>query len=185
MPEPKPLRADARRNRDAIVAAARTAFDRGQGDRRFDDFATLAGVGTGTLYRHFPTRAALVDAVYEDEVAALRSRAQHLLATLPAIEALTAFLRDFVAHVVAHEGLAATLSTLMRDREEAAPGGGRALDRTVTELVAAASRDGDLDPALTPGAVMIALHGIGASRGRDGWQDDARALVDALVRRNG
>ena len=59
MSTPRPIRADAARNRDAIVAAARVAFDRGELDRRFDDFASLAGVGTGTLYRHFPTRELL------------------------------------------------------------------------------------------------------------------------------
>ncbi len=182
MPDAKPLRADARRNRDAIVEAARAAFDRGENDRRFDDFATLAGVGTGTLYRHFPTRAALIDAVYRDEVTALCARADQLLEDLPATEALATFLHGFVAHLVAREGLARTLGTLIRDLEGEHPAGGRELDRAVTRIVTAARRGGDLSPVLTPGAVMIALHGIGAAVGRAGWQDDARALIDLLIR---
>ena len=61
----RPLRADARRNREALVATAREVFDAGGFfDLRFDDFAGLADVGTGTLYRHFPTRESLAEAVY-------------------------------------------------------------------------------------------------------------------------
>ena len=68
----KPLRADAQRKREALLAKAREIFDAGDFfDLRFDDFARLAGVGTGTLYRHFPTREALAEAVYHGEVAAL------------------------------------------------------------------------------------------------------------------
>ena len=70
MIEGKPVRADARRNRDAILTAARTVFEHDE-TLRFDDFAARAGVGVATLYRHFPTREALAAAVYEGEVAAL------------------------------------------------------------------------------------------------------------------
>ena len=92
MPEPKPLRADARRNREALIAKARELFADGHFDMRFDDFAKLAGVGTGTLYRHFPTREALAEAVYREELTAMCARARELQATLPAMEALAAFL---------------------------------------------------------------------------------------------
>src|SRR6187551_402254 len=99
MTAPKPLRADARRNRDALLATAREVFDSGDFfDLRFDDFARLAGVGTGTLYRHFPTREALAEAVYHEEVATLCDRLRQLRAALPAAEALAAFLRGMVDH---------------------------------------------------------------------------------------
>src|ERR1700712_3209295 len=75
MTESRALRVDAQRNRDAIVAAARSAFDRDE-QLRFDDFAARAGVGVGTLYRHFPTREALAAAVYQGEVAALLDEAR-------------------------------------------------------------------------------------------------------------
>ena len=71
----KPLRADAKRNREALIVAARQVFETGD-EIRFDDFARRAGVGTGTLYRHFPTQDALVAAVYQEEVATLCQRAQ-------------------------------------------------------------------------------------------------------------
>ena len=109
----KPLRADAQRNRDALLAKARELFAAGGFDLRFDDFARLAGVGTGTLYRHFPTRAALAEAVYREELAALCDRGRALQATLPAAEALAAFLRGMVDHLHRHQGLARTLATLM------------------------------------------------------------------------
>ncbi len=101
----KPLRADARRNREALLAKAREVFDAGGFfDLRFDDFARLAGVGTGTLYRHFPTREALAEAVYHGEVAALCDRARRLQATLPAAEALATFLRGMVDHIARPPG---------------------------------------------------------------------------------
>src|ERR1051325_1471740 len=110
----KPLRADARRNRDVLITTAREVFDAGDFfDLRFDDFARLAGVGTGTLYRHFPTREALAEAVYHEEVAALCARAHRLRAELPAGEALATFLRDMVEPIDAPHGLARTLATLM------------------------------------------------------------------------
>src|SRR6188472_2864845 len=106
----KPLRADARRNRDVLIAKAREIFDAGDFfDLRFDDFARLAGVGTGTLYRHFPTRAALAEAVYREELTAMCTRGRELQATLPATEALAAFLHGFVEHLHTHQGLARTL----------------------------------------------------------------------------
>ena len=108
----KPLRADAQRNREALLAKARELFATGDFfDLRFDDFARLAGVGTGTLYRHFPTREALAEAVYHEEVAALCDRARELRETLPAEDALATFLRGMVDYLDVHQGLARTLVT--------------------------------------------------------------------------
>ena len=177
----KPLRADARRNRDALIATAREVFDAGDFfDLRFDDFARLAGVGTGTLYRHFPTREALAEAVYHGEVAALCDRARQLRTALPPGEALATFLRGVVDHIGAHEGMARTLATLMADRSGAVAEGSRALEQAVTELVAAAVRDGAVRDDAAAGAVMMALHGIGAAHDRPGWRAEADALL-ALV----
>src|ERR1041384_469460 len=130
IPADKPLRADARRKREALLVKAREVFDAGGFfDLRFDDFARLAGVGTGTLYRHFPTREALAEAVYRGEVAALCDRARRLQATLPAAEALATFLRGMVDHIAAHKGLARTLATLMAGRSGVLAEGSRALEQ--------------------------------------------------------
>jgi len=177
----KPLRADAQRNRDVLIAKARELFDAGDFFAlRFDDFARLAGVGTGTLYRHFPTREALAEAVYRGEVAALCDRARQLQATLPAAEALATFLRGMVDHIDAHEGLARTLATLMADRSALAEGS-RALEDAVTDLVAAAVRDGAVRDDVGAGAVMMALHGIGAAHDRPGWRTEADDVITLVL----
>ncbi|WP_410624352.1 TetR/AcrR family transcriptional regulator [Amycolatopsis sp. cmx-8-4] len=178
----KPLRADARRNRDALVAKAREVFDAGGFfDLRFDDFARLAGVGTGTLYRHFPTREALAEAVYHEEVTALCDRARRLRATLPAQEALAAFLRGMVDHMDAHQGLARTLATLMTTGSSALAEGSQALEQAVTELVAAAVKGGSVRDDVGAGAVMMALHGIGAAHDRPDWRAEADGVITLVL----
>ncbi|MFR9727760.1 TetR/AcrR family transcriptional regulator [Saccharopolyspora sp. MS10] len=178
----KPLRADARRNRDLLIAKAREVFDDGDFfDLRFDDFARLAGVGTGTLYRHFPTREALAEAVYHGEVAALCDRARQLQAALPAAEAVATFLRGVVDHIAAHEGMARTLATLMADRSGALAEGSRALERAVADLVAEAAREGAVRDDVDTGAVLMALHGIGAAHGRPGWRTEADDLITLVL----
>ncbi|MFF2050526.1 TetR/AcrR family transcriptional regulator [Leifsonia sp. NPDC058194] len=176
MPEPKALRADARRNREAIVAAARTVFD-GDEQLRFDDFATRAGVGVGTLYRHFPTREALAAAVYQDETLALCERAR--ASTGPAVEALDGFLRGFADYVVAHAALAKTLAALVAPDVQAE--GGTELERTVADLLARGAAEGDIRDDVLPGAVMVVLHGIGSASDRPDWAVEARGAVQLLI----
>jgi AcrR family transcriptional regulator len=174
----KPLRADARRNREAIVTAAREVFDTGRFfDMRYDDLAGLAGVGTGTLYRNFPTREALAEAVYRSEIATLSDRARRLGATRSADEALALFLRDMIDHIDAHQGLARTLATLM----SAGGGRGHELEDAVAELVAAGVADGSLRDDVDAGAVLMALHGIGAAHARPGWRAEADGVVTLVV----
>ncbi|GID28829.1 TetR/AcrR family transcriptional regulator [Paractinoplanes brasiliensis] len=172
MTDAKPLRADARRNRDALIAKARELFAGGCFDLRFDDFAKLAGVGTGTLYRHFPTRQALAEAVYHEELAAMCARGRELQARLPADEALEAFLRGFVAHLRSNEGLARTLATLMAAGAGTPAEGAEALGRVIDDLLAAAVSAGTVRADVGSGAVMMALHGICAAYDHTaGWAD--------------
>lgn len=177
----KPLRADAQRNREALLAKAREIFDAGDFDLRFDEFARLAGVGVGTLYRHFPTREALAEAVYQGEIATLCGRVRQLQATLPAEKALTTFLRGMIGHMDAHQGLARTLATLMATRSEALAEGSQTLERTVTHLMAAAVRDGTVRGDVGAGAVMMALHGIGAARHRPDWRAEADGVITLML----
>jgi AcrR family transcriptional regulator len=174
--EVRALRADARRNREAIVAAARSVFDHDE-HVRFDDFAARAGVGVGTLYRHFPTREALAAAVYEGEVAALCDEARD--PTRSAGENLDAFLRGFVEYLVAHAGLARTLAAVVDPAVQA--DGGMELETTVTDLLARAAADGAVRDDVAAGAVMIVLHGIGSATDRPRWASESRAAVDLLL----
>lgn len=178
----KPLRADARRKREALLATAREVFDAGDFfDLRFDDFARLAGVGTGTLYRHFPTRETLAEAVYHGEVAALCDRARQLQATLPAAVALATFLRGMVDHIHAHQGLARTLATLMATGSDTLAEGSKALEQAVTALVTAAMQDGTVRDDVSAGAIMMALHGIGAAHDRPDWRTEADGVITLVL----
>jgi AcrR family transcriptional regulator len=177
----KPLRADARRNRDALLAKAREIFDAGGFDMRFDDFARLAGVGTGTLYRHFPTREALAEAVYREEVATMCAHARDLRSTLPPDEALAAFLRDFVSHLHAHQGLARTLATLMGTRSGALAEGSEALAQGIGELLAAAAAAGTIRDDIGVGPVMMALHGISAAYDQPDGPADADGVISLVL----
>lgn len=170
------LRADARRNRDAIVAAARSAFDRDE-QFRFDDFAARAGVGVGTLYRHFPTREALAAAVYEGEMTALCDQARD--STRSAGENLHAFLRGFVDYLVEHAALARTLAAVVDPAIQTV--GGSELERTVAEVMSRAAADGAIRDDVAPGAVMIVLHGIGSATDRPRWAFESRAAVELLI----
>ena len=177
----KPLRADARRNRDALLAKARELFADGCFDLRFDDFARLAGVGTGTLYRHFPPRAALAEAVYREELTAMCARARELQAALPAVEALAAFLHGFVSHLHTHQGLARTLATLMAARSDALADGGRELDLVITDLLATGVEEGTIRDDVGAGAVMMVLQGICTACDQLGSRADADGAVTLVL----
>jgi AcrR family transcriptional regulator len=100
----RPKRADAQRNYDKLLAAARAAFTEADTEASLEAIARRAGVGIGTLYRHFPTRQILIEAVYVDEVDAL-SRSARDLAELPPWDALVAWLRRFVDYVATKQAL--------------------------------------------------------------------------------
>ncbi|WP_368497012.1 TetR/AcrR family transcriptional regulator [Herbiconiux sp. A18JL235] len=108
-PAPRSLRADARQNLDALLTAARTVFARSGVDAPAREIATEAGVGVGTLYRHFPNRAELVAAVFTTEIDATAAEAQELLAQHPPGEALDLWITRFTRFVATKQGLSAAL----------------------------------------------------------------------------
>ena len=108
--EPQRRRADAQRNYDLLVAAARDVFHDHGVDAPLDDIARRAGVGNATMYRHFPTRRELIIAVYSEEVAELCARSQSLLAEDPPDDVLFDWLQDFIAHVTAKRELALSIT---------------------------------------------------------------------------
>jgi AcrR family transcriptional regulator len=177
MIEPKSLRADAHRNREAIIAAARTVFEHGE-QIRFDDFAARAGVGVGTLYRHFPTREALAAAVYRGEVTVICDRARD--SDRSPIERLDAFIRTFVDYVIDHAALARSLAATVDPATQAE--GGNELESALSELMAEAMADGAIREDVTPGAVLIALHGIGSAIGRPQWASESREIAELIIR---
>jgi len=136
----RPLRADARRNVDRLIATARDAFATQGPNAPLDDIARAAGVGSGTLYRHFPTRAALFEAVYRANVERLCAEGERLAASEPPAQALLDWLRGFVTVVSEKRGLAAALTEEGRTGELFAQchaminaTGGQLLDRAKAE----------------------------------------------------
>ena len=112
----RPKRADARRNYDQLIAAAREAFTERDRSASLEDIARRAGVGIGTLYRHFPTRGDLIEAVYVEEVEALSRSADDLRSAEP-WDALVGWLRRFVAYMATKQALAEELFAADRGAE--------------------------------------------------------------------
>lgn len=116
---PRPKRADAQRNYERLLSAAVAVFtERGADDASLEEIARRAGVGIGTLYRHFPTRSALLEAVYRDQVEALRARADELVASDAPGDALAAWLRALAAFSATKHSLTSSLlATLCKDSD--------------------------------------------------------------------
>ena len=180
----KPLRADARRNREKLLAAAVELFAERGTEGSLEEVAKRAGVGIGTLYRHFPTRDALVEAAYRNEVAQLRAAADELLAELPPDQALEAWVRRFVDYGTAKRG--------MRDALQSIAGAGSDLFAEtrgqVTEAVAvllrAGAEAGTLRADVEAEDVLRAMSAIWLVADGDDWAEDAlrvlRLVMDGL-----
>jgi AcrR family transcriptional regulator len=147
----RPLRADAVRNRELLISAAAAAFAAHGAEAPLEDIARQAGVGIGTLYRHFPTRDSLVEAVYRHEVDVLVASADDLLETLPPDQALEEWMQLFVRHVATKRGMLSVLKPMLSSNPSFfADTKGRATGAATKLLeagVAAGTVRGDLDGA--------------------------------------
>ena len=181
MSTPRVMRADARRNRDALVSRARALFETGDEQLRFDDFAALSGVGVGTPYRHFPTREALAAAVYEQEVQTLTNLAAQLQQAPPEGGPLAEFLRRMVDHIDHNQRLARRLSTLLSTMPAEMADAAHDLEDAVAALVAQEIRSGTVRPDLDPGALMLVLHSIGAAQDRPQWRTEVDQVLTVLI----
>ena len=178
-PTPRPMRADARRNYERILAVARAAFAEHGPEAPLDDIARKARVGAGTLYRHFPSREALVEAVYRDDVERLSAHAHELLETLPPDEALTEWMRAQVAFATQKRGLAATLKAAM-DKDSTT----FALCKTVLNdaagaLLEAAQAAGSVRDDLVPRDLLMMGHGIVTAS--DGTPEATQRLLSVML----
>jgi len=155
----RPKRADAQRNYDKLVAAAREAFTEADRSASLEDIARRAGVGIGTLYRNFPTRADLVEAVYVDEVEAL-ARSADASAELEPWDALTNWLQRFVGYVATKQALSEELFTIAQ-RDAAVFAGCRALLNTAGEPLLQRAQDaGIVRPDVTIEEVVRMVAGL-------------------------
>lgn len=177
----KPLRADAQRNRDKLLAAASDAFAECGTDVSLEAVAKRAGVGIGTLYRHFPTRDALIEAAYRAEVEHLAQAAPELLAEHPSDEALALWLDRFVEYAAAKRGMLEALRSLSAGREDFFAGTRVQIVGALTTLLDAAHAAGTIRDDVEPGDIMRATGAIWAMNDDEDWQANARKLLALLM----
>jgi len=173
------MRADARRNRERLVHTAREAFAEQGTDVALDDIARRAGVGPGTLYRHFPTREALVEAVYRGDITALSDRAYELIESLPPADALVRWLREEIRFVIEKRGLHAALHTLLEGNAETFAWCRGTLHEAGEALIANARRAGAIRPDVTATDLLRLGHGLGIAS--QNTPDIADHLVSVLL----
>jgi AcrR family transcriptional regulator len=174
-------RADAQRNRERILEVAKQAFTRSGADTSLDDIAKQAGVGPGTLYRHFPTREELLKAVYRNELENLATAEEKFAETMPPVGALRAWLLLFVDAVAAKQIIAPALNTLVGDHKKVFEASYAQMHEAIRRLVKRAVKSGDIRKDLDPMDLLRALVGVANVASSPDWQQSARRLVDILI----
>jgi AcrR family transcriptional regulator len=180
-PAPRKKRTDAQRNRERILDVAKEAFTRFGASASLDEIARQAGVGPGTLYRHFPTRDALIEAVYRSEVEKLAAAERKFGETMPPIEALRAWMLLFVDHVAAKHIIAPALNSVTGGPTRLYESSRGLIHAALDALVKRAIKSGDLRRDLNSTDLLRALIGVFyVGTGPDSRQS-ARRVVDILI----
>jgi AcrR family transcriptional regulator len=174
-------RADAQRNRERILEVAKRAFTRSGASASLDDIANEAGVGPGTLYRHFPTREELLQAVYRSEMEKLALAERKFAQSMPPIEALRAWLLLFVDAIETKQIIAPVLNTLIGDPKKVFAASYAQTHEAIRALVERAIKNGDIRRDLDPMDLLRALVGVANVASSPDWQQSARRLVDILI----
>ncbi|AXY23886.1 TetR/AcrR family transcriptional regulator [Komagataeibacter saccharivorans] len=174
-------RSDGQRNRENLLKVAKAAFTAGEVDIPLDEVARRAGVGIGTLYRHFPNRDALIEAVYRAELDSLADAAPILAAQHPPVEALRAWMRLFVDYIAAKLVIAPALNGLAGGTGALYAQSGTVLQDAIEKLMAAAVASGDISADIEPVDLLRALAGVSNYAAGPGWETSAKRLVDILI----
>ena len=179
--EKRKPRADAIRNRERVLEAAKAVFSQGGPEASLEAVARRAGVGIGTLYRHFPTREALYDAVYRREVEQLVELAKHLVETeIAPVEALRRWLRAGVEFMATKKGMAAALAMAAHGSPELVAYSLDRLTRAVGELLQRAAATGEFRADVDPEDLFRALVGMCYAHDGTAWQAKVLRLVDVF-----
>jgi AcrR family transcriptional regulator len=184
LPPPQPARrprADAKRNRERILEVAKEVFTRVGAAASLDDIARRSGIGSGTLYRHFPTRDALIEAVYRSEVEKLADAGPRFAATLPPLEALRSWMLLFIDHVAGKMLIVPAMETVAGGSSRLIMGSRDLIRGAFAALARSAIASGDLRPDTDPNDLVRALVGIFHTTYEPGWEQAARRLVDILI----
>ena len=174
-------RADALRNRERILEVAKKEFTRSGANASLEDIAKKAGVGPGTLYRHFPAREDLLVAVYRSEMEKLAAAERTLAETLPPVEALRAWLLLLVDAVETKHIIAPVLNELVSDPQKVFKASHGQIHEALRALVKRAIKSGDIRRDLDPIDLLRALVGVANVSASSDWQQSARRLVGILI----
>ncbi len=173
-------RADGQRNRELIVQVAKEAFTESGANASLDEIAKTAGVGAGTLYRHFPSREALLEAVSRAEVEKLAEAAEEFGRELPPPEALKTWLLLFIDHLATKKIIAAALNGLV--------GSSPVFEENMSKVRGAvaliyqrAMKSGDIRPDINPVDHVLAIVGVTFFGSSEDWKESAVRLVDILI----
>jgi len=175
----RPLRADAQRNRDQILAAAARAFSKSGLEATLEGIAKDAGVGIGTLYRHFPTRELLIEAAYRNELAAVCAAAPELLDKLSPADALRTWMDRYIDYMTRKLGMADALRAVIASGANPYAQSFELLVGAIKPLLDAGVRAGDIRPDVSADDVLVSLSGIVLAAGAK--RDQADRLVNLLL----
>ncbi|MFF1356177.1 TetR/AcrR family transcriptional regulator [Streptomyces sp. NPDC058297] len=177
----RPLRADALRNRENLVTVARAAFAAAEGTVALEAIAREAGVGIGTLYRHFPTREALLEAVYAAELDAVTMSAPALLAELPPDVALRAWLDNYAKFTATKRGMIDTLRAGWASGRLTTPATRERITAAIRTILAAGAEAGSLRGDVDPDDVTAIVLGTFLSTAATGTPEQTGRMLDLVV----
>jgi len=174
-------RSDALRNRERILEVAKAVFTQQGANASLEEIAKQAGVGAGTLYRHFPSRDELIEGVYRNEVAKLAAAAAHFAETMSPLEALRAWMLLLVDYIAAKHIIAPALNAISGGPSRLHEGSRTTIQSAIDGLVKRAKRSGDLRRDLDASDLLRALIGVSHIGSGTDWQQSAKRLVDILI----
>ena len=174
-------RTDAQRNRERILEMAKEAFTQSGANASLDDIAKQAGVGPGTLYRHFPTREELIEAVYRTEVEKLAAAERTFAETMSPLDALRAWMLLFVDYIATKKIIAAALNSMVGGPSKVFEASYGQVWEAIRALVKRAVKSGDIRKDLDPIDLLRALIGVANVGTSPDWQQSARRLVEILI----
>jgi AcrR family transcriptional regulator len=177
----RPKRADAQRNRDRLLEVAVSAFSHHGPDVTLESIARDAGVGIGTLYRHFPTREALIEAAYRSELARLCAGVPELIQTLPADVALRTWMDRFIDYLATKHGMAEALRRVIASGGNPFAESRESLLGAIASLLKAGASHGELRDDIDPADVMFGISGVSLVAGAPEQRDQAGRLLDLLL----
>jgi AcrR family transcriptional regulator len=175
----RPLRADAQRNRDQILAAAAGAFSKCGLEATLEGIAKDAGVGIGTLYRHFPTRELLIEAAYRNELAAVCDAAPELLEKMPPADALRAWMDRFIDYMGRKLGMADALRAVIASGANPYAQSLDLLVGAIQPLLEAGAAAGQIRADISAPDLLASISGVGMATGAK--RDQADRLLDLLM----